>query len=227
MSTSSDVLDTQSSSTIGPVTSVSSVSGARHERDAGALDAAGGVATAPRSSRPRAMAGSPSRSWSKRSAGADVTSSPSGSPLLLCSAALQLQIQLRPLRARERPLVLEAELVAAEIAAAGADHELHRRLVHDPGVDALQPVVEEAQLVEPAFLGMERMEVRAGVDAQLLVLRGRVHEAFGVAAQVQPRAGPVADAVERHRDLRPIARCAGARTRSRGLLTPSSTACCC
>ena len=88
-------------------------------------------------------------------------------------------------------------------AAAGADLELHRRLVHDPGVDAFQPVIEPAQLVDAPFLRVERMEVRAGVDAQLLVLRRGVHVALGVAAQMHREAAPVADAVERHVDLVP------------------------
>ena len=47
------------------------------------------------------------------------------------------------------------------------------------------------------------MEVRAGVDAQLLVLRRGAHVALGVAAQMHREAAPVADAVERHRDLVP------------------------
>ena len=82
--------------------------------------------------------------------------------------AVEAQVHLLPLRARERPLVLEAEGIRLR-AATGADLELHRRLVHDPGVDALQPVVEEAQLVEPALFRMERMKVGSGMDAKLLV----------------------------------------------------------
>ena len=81
-----------------------------------------------------------------------------------------------------------------DLVAALADRELDRRLVHHAVVDALEPVVEEAQLIAPALLGVERMHVRAGVDAQLLVLRGGAHERLGVAAQMQRHAGPVADA---------------------------------
>ncbi len=75
-----------------------------------------------------------------------------------------------------------------------ADEQLHRRLAHDAGVLALQPVIEKAQLVAPAFLGIERVVVRAGVNAQLLPFRRGAQVAFGVAAQMQPHAAPVAGA---------------------------------
>src|SRR5436190_10910864 len=81
----------------------------------------------------------------------------------------EVQVQPGPFRARERPLVLVAEMI---LAVAGADRELDRRLLHHAGVDVLEPVVEEAQLVAPAVLAVERMEVRAAMDAQLLLLRG-------------------------------------------------------
>ena len=116
---------------------------------------------------------------------------------------LGLEIHPGPARAGNRPLVLEPELVFLQ-AAAGADLQLDRRLIHDAGVDPLEPVVEEAQLIQAAFLGVERMEVRSRMDAQLLGLACRIHEAFGVAAQMQADAGPVADAVQRHRDLVPL-----------------------
>src|SRR5262249_42087798 len=104
-----------------------------------------------------------------------------------------LQIHLGPARACDRPFVLAPELVVLQSAAC-AHLQLGRRLRHDPGVDALQPVVEEAELVGAAFLAVKRVEVRAGVDPQLLVLARRLRERFGVAAQMQPDAGPVADA---------------------------------
>ena len=85
-----------------------------------------------------------------------------------------------------------------------ADRELDRRLVHHAVVDALEPVVEEAHLIRPALLGVERMHVGAGLDAQLLVLGGGAHEGLGVAAQMQADAGPVADREHRHGDLVPL-----------------------
>ena len=116
---------------------------------------------------------------------------------------LDVQVELRPLRARDRPFVLVAERIRLR-AAAGADLELDRRLVHHAGVDALEPVVEPAQLVDAGLERMERMEVAAGMDAQLLVLRGGQHVGLGVAAQVHREAAPVADAVHRHLDLVPL-----------------------
>ena len=91
-----------------------------------------------------------------------------------------------------------------ELVGAVPDGELDRRLVHHAVVDAFQPVVQEAGLILPRFLAVERMHVAAGMDAQLLVLGGRAHEGLGVAAQMEPEAGPVADRIERHRDLVPL-----------------------
>ena len=48
------------------------------------------------------------------------------------------------------------------------------------------------------------MHVRAGVDAKLLVRRGRAREGLGVAAQMQSHAGPVADAEHRYGDPVPL-----------------------
>src|SRR5215472_15244188 len=79
----------------------------------------------------------------------------------------EVEVELSPLRARDRPLVFVAELVSAMT---GADGELHRRLVHHPVIDVLEPVVEEAQLIAAPILAVERMVVRAAMDAQLLML---------------------------------------------------------
>ncbi len=116
-------------------------------------------------------------------------------------AVRQVEVEPGPLRARERPFVLVAEMV---FAVAGADRELDRRLLHHAVVDVLQPVVEEAQLVAPPVLAVERMEVRTAMDAQLLVLRRRAGIALGGAAQVQPHAGPVADRPHRQVDVLPL-----------------------
>src|SRR3954447_9580681 len=110
-------------------------------------------------------------------------------------------MQFGPLRARDRPLVLVAEMV---LAMAGADGELDRWLLHHAIVDVLEPVVEEAELVAPSVLAVEWMVVRAAMDAQLLVLRCGAHIALGRPAQVQPHAGPVADRPHRQIDLVPL-----------------------
>src|SRR5438128_8663046 len=88
----------------------------------------------------------------------------------------QIEIEPRPLRARDRPFVLVAEMIGA---AAGADRKLDRRLLHHAVVDIFEPVVEEAQLIAPSILAVERMVMRAAMDAQLLVLRGGADIALG------------------------------------------------
>src|SRR3954453_16337184 len=91
-------------------------------------------------------------------------------------------MQFGPLRARDRPLVLVAEMI---FAMAGTDGELDRRLPHQAVVDVLEPVIEEAELVAPTVLAVERMVMRAAVDAQLLFLRCGAHIALGRPTQVQ------------------------------------------
>src|SRR5947209_20571115 len=88
----------------------------------------------------------------------------------------QVEVELGPLRARDRPLALVAEMICA---VTGADGELHRRLLHHVIVDVLEPVIEEAQLVASAVVAVERMVMRAAMDAQLLMFGGGAHVAFG------------------------------------------------
>ncbi len=113
----------------------------------------------------------------------------------------QVEVELGPLRARDRPLFLVAEMIRA---VAGADGELHRRLLHHAIVDVLEPVVEEAQLVVPPIVAVERMIMRAAMDAQLFMFRGGAHVALGGPAQVQSHARPVADRPHRNIDLVPL-----------------------
>ena len=116
-------------------------------------------------------------------------------------AAGEIEIELGPLRAGERPFVLVPPF---DLVAALADRELDRRLVHDAVVDAFEPVIEEADLIGPPLLGIERVHVAAGMDAQLLVLGCGAHIGLGIAAQMQAEAGPVADREHRHGDLVPL-----------------------
>src|SRR5258708_25441756 len=78
----------------------------------------------------------------------------------------QSEIELAPLRARERPFGF---VPPHDGAAALADGELHWRLVHEAVVDALEPAVEEPQLIATPVLRIERMHVGAGMDAELLL----------------------------------------------------------
>src|SRR5207248_4482105 len=81
----------------------------------------------------------------------------------------EIEIKFAPLRAREWPFVLVTEMIGA---AASADRELDRRLLHHAVVDALEPMIEEAQLIVAAVFAVEGMVVRAAMNAQLLVFRG-------------------------------------------------------
>ena len=114
---------------------------------------------------------------------------------------INAQIHFGVLRARNRPLVLEAKRRA--FGAAGADFEFHRRLVHESGVDAFQPVIQEAQLIDAAFLRVKRVEMRAAVDTQFLVLRLGAQIRLGVASEMHAEAAPVAGGEQRHLDLVP------------------------
>ena len=93
-------------------------------------------------------------------------------------------MELGPLSTRQRPFVLKAELIGATGLqdAAGTDLQLDRRFVHDAGVDALQPVIHETQLIDAPFFGMEGVVMRTGMDAQFLVLGGGLRKSLGVAA---------------------------------------------
>jgi hypothetical protein len=82
--------------------------------------------------------------------------------------ALDVEMHLGPLRTFQRPFVFKAELVRLG-AAAGTDFDFHRWLIHDAAVNPLQPVIEPAQLVATAVLGIKSVVVSASMDAQLLV----------------------------------------------------------
>src|SRR6266446_314310 len=70
--------------------------------------------------------------------------------------------------------------------------------------DVLEPVLEEAQLVASAVVAVERMVMRAAMDAQLLMFGGGAHVAFGRAAQMQSHARPVPDRPHRQIDVLPL-----------------------
>ena len=88
--------------------------------------------------------------------------------------------------------------------AAFADQELYRGLAHDAGVDAFEPMIEEAKLILAPLGGIERVIVRSRVNAQFLVRRSGAHITLGVATQVQPHPAPVAGAIDRTIDVFPV-----------------------
>ena len=121
---------------------------------------------------------------------------------LACEALVgRIQIELRPARARERPLAL----VTLEEFLPGMPHLQHDPRLPPPArVLALQEVAEELLLQRDAVVRVEVRPVLEAVHLQPLLLRGRAHEALDVAARVQALTAPVARGEERHRHLRPV-----------------------
>ena len=134
ISISSDVLDTQIFSTSGPVTSVSSSIGSVSNDTPRAAGVA--VRRGERRARRDPRGGN-------AAGGVGKPDLPSGGcrdefPFQRIGTARRLtvtpEIELRPPRAGQGPFVLESERIPPR-AAAGADLQFHRRLLHDPGVD--------------------------------------------------------------------------------------------
>lgn len=99
----------------------------------------------------------------------------------------------RVLRVRDRPCGFKALgvcfLSLGVVVAYVADPELVAhlgRLARRPtlGVDALKERVQKAPLHVDAFFRVERQVVAAGDEAQIFVLRARVHEALDVASEM-------------------------------------------
>src|SRR5262249_45338882 len=110
--------------------------------------------------------------------------------------------ELGPACARERPLLLLAQLVL--VAERSPDVELHRRLALPSVVISFQEVVEEAPLQLHAVWEVEPLLVAAGVHFEPLLRRSGLREGLEVAARVQPEATPVRGAQERHLDRWPV-----------------------
>src|SRR5262249_17663538 len=66
----------------------------------------------------------------------------------------EVEIQLGPLGAPQWPFMFVAEMIGT---AAGADCELDRRLLHHAVIDVLKPMIEEAQLIAPPIIAVERV----------------------------------------------------------------------
>src|SRR5262249_43180606 len=115
--------------------------------------------------------------------------------------ARRIDIELGPLRPRERPLIL---VTLDELLADVANLELHFGLPGPAGVLALEVVAEELLLQRDAVVGIEMRPVLDAVALEPLVLRGRAHEALEIAARVQALPAPVSRREQRHLDLRPV-----------------------
>src|SRR5256885_2555060 len=102
--------------------------------------------------------------------------------------AIWLQIDARPLRARERPLVLRAQL---EALARPADIERDARLAVPAGVPVLQKPAEEPLLQSHPVVAIEVREMRFAVHFEPFLFRPCREEALIVAARMQPLSAPV------------------------------------
>ena len=105
-------------------------------------------------------------------------------------------IELRPLGAGDRPLVLGP----LDEFARPAHLQQHRRLPVPAIVLALEEMREEALLQIDAVIGIEFGPVLDAVNLQPFPLRGGAHETFDIAAQMQPLPAPVARGQHGHRD---------------------------
>ena len=92
------------------------------------------------------------------------------------------------MRARDRPFVFGAR---DEFLAGMAHLQQHLRLLAPAVFLAVQEIVEEAQLLLAAVVGVEMRPVLDAVRLQPFLLGGRAHEAFEIAARVQALAAPV------------------------------------
>src|ERR671915_432681 len=99
-----------------------------------------------------------------------------------------MQKILGPLRARERPLVLGAQL---ELLTRPADVERDLRLLVPAGVLAFEEMAEEALLELLAIVAVEVGEVGVSVHFEPLLFRARAQVTLEVAARVQALPAPV------------------------------------
>jgi hypothetical protein len=113
---------------------------------------------------------------------------------------LGIEIELGPLRARNRPCVLGAR---DEFLSRMTHLQLRARLLRPAGVLAVQEIVEEAQLLRAAVVGVEMRPVLDAVRLQPFLLGGRTHEAFEIAARMQALAAPIGGGEQRRHHLVP------------------------
>ncbi len=107
----------------------------------------------------------------------------------------RIEVEPGPLRARQRPLVLQPR---GRGAVGMADRQPHRRLVRPAVVEALQGVIEEALLQGAVFRQVEALEMRADMHRQPLPRRAGTLKALDVAAQMHAGATPIARRQHRH-----------------------------
>ncbi len=120
--------------------------------------------------------------------------------LVASAMRLGVEIELGPLRARDRPFVFGA---GDEFLARVADLQQHLRLLRPAVLLAVQEIVEEAQLLLAAVVGVEMRPVLDAVRLQPFLLGRGAHEAFEIAARMQALAAPIGGGEQRRRHLVP------------------------
>ncbi len=113
-----------------------------------------------------------------------------------------VEIELGPLGACERPLVLLAGDEPVEM----AHLQEHARPLVPAVVPAVQKMVEELELQLAAIVGVEVRPVLEPMRLEPFLLGGGAHEALEIAARMQPLAAPVGGREQGHLDLGPVGR---------------------
>ena len=120
-----------------------------------------------------------------------------------CAGLGGSQLPALPSSLGQRPGVRRAVLVGV----VGVPHlDQYRRAGVPAVVDALEEVVEEFELDEPAVVGVVGRPVLKTVQFQPLLARTGFQEALHVAAQVQSGTAPVGRRQQGNLDLRPVGR---------------------
>ena len=122
--------------------------------------------------------------------------------LVVSAIAGRIEIELGPFGALDRPFVLGARDELVDV----AHLQQHFRLLCPAVFLAVQEIVEEAQLLLAAVVGVEMRPVLDAVRLQPFLLGGGAHEAFEIAARMQALAAPIGGGEQRRRHLRPVRR---------------------
>src|SRR5437016_11662883 len=110
-----------------------------------------------------------------------------------------MEIELRPSRASNRPVVLHALDKAVE----ATNLQPNSGLIGPAVSDAFQTVVEETLLQQTPVIRVEVSPVLEAVQLEPLVRRCRADKSLDIPAQVQPLTPPISCGEERYRHFRP------------------------
>src|SRR6266478_2479363 len=110
-----------------------------------------------------------------------------------------MEIELRPSRASNRPLVLHALDKSVE----ATNLQPNSGLIGPAVIDAFQKIVEETLLQQTPVIRVEVSPVLDAVQLEPLVRRCRAAKTLDIPAQVQPLTPPISCGEKRHRHFRP------------------------